>query len=79
MGFEELLAELENIVYSGTRINIKYFIDELMDEATQKDIYEHFRKSQVDDVDAAVLAFDGDFTHEELGLMRIQFISDVAN
>ncbi len=79
MSFDELLNELENIVYTGTKINIKYFIDELMDEATQKDIYEHFRKSQVDDVDAAVMAFDGDFTHEELGLMRIQFISDVAN
>ena len=50
-----------------------------MDENIQADIYEHFRKSQIDDVDAAVKAFDGDFTHEELGLMRIQFISDVAN
>lgn len=79
MGFDELLAELENIVYSGTKINIKYFIDELMDEQTQNEIYNHFRKSQVDDVDAAVREFNGDFTHEELGLMRIQFISDVAN
>ena len=79
MSFDELLNELENIVYSGTKINIKYFIDELMDENIQADIYEHFRKSQIDDVDAAVKAFDGDFTHEELGLMRIQFISDVAN
>jgi ATP-dependent DNA helicase RecQ len=79
MGFDELLAELENIVYSGTKINIKYFIDELMDEATQKEIYDHFRKSQVDDIDEVVAAFDGEFTHEELGLMRVQFISDVAN
>lgn len=79
MGFDELLAELENIVYSGTKINIKYFIDELMDEGTQADIYEHFRNSQVDDIDAVVKAFKGEFTHEELGLMRIQFISDVAN
>lgn len=79
MSFDELLNELENIVYSGTKINIKYFIDELMDENIQADIYEHFRKSQIDDVDAAVKAFGGDFTHEELGLMRIQFISDVAN
>lgn len=79
MSFDELLNELENIVYSGTKINIKYFIDELMDENIQADIYEHFRKSQIDDIDAAVKAFDGDFTHEELGLMRIQFISDVAN
>lgn len=79
MGFDELLSELENIVYSGTKINIKYFIDELMDEATQKEIYDHFRKSQVDDVDEVVAAFDGEFTHEELGLMRVQFISDVAN
>ncbi|NUM32021.1 MAG: DNA helicase RecQ [Bacteroidetes bacterium] len=79
MSFDELLAELENIVYSGTKINIKYFIDQLMDETTQKDIYDHFRSSQVDDIDAVVNAFNGEFTHEELGLMRIQFISDVAN
>jgi len=79
MSFDELLTELENIVYSGTKINIKYFIDELMDEATQREIYDHFRKSQIDDVDEVVVAFDGEFTHEELGLMRIQFISDVAN
>ncbi len=79
MSFNELLNELENIVYTGTKINIKYFIDELMDEATQAEVYDHFRKSQKDDIDAAVKAFDGDFTHEELGLMRIQFISDVAN
>jgi hypothetical protein len=50
-----------------------------MDEATQREIYDHFRKSQIDDVDEVVKAFDGEFTHEELGLMRIQFISDVAN
>ncbi|MCC6721609.1 MAG: DNA helicase RecQ [Bacteroidia bacterium] len=79
ISFDELLDELENIVYSGTKINIKYFIDQLIDEATQSEIYEHFRSSQVDDIDAAVKAFDGEFTHEELGLLRIQFISDVAN
>ncbi|MCB9251444.1 MAG: DNA helicase RecQ [Flavobacteriales bacterium] len=77
--FDELLVELENIVYSGTKINFKYFIDELMDEQTQEDVYNHFRNTQNDDIDAAVKEFNGDFSHEELGLMRIQFISDVAN
>jgi len=79
MEFDELLDELEAIVYSGTKINVDYFIDEVMDEDSVDDIFDYFRKSETDSVDLAVRNLDGDFSEEEIRLVRIKFISELAN
>jgi len=70
---------LEAIVYSGTKINVDYFIDEVMDEDSVDDIFDYFRKSETDSVDLAVRNLDGDFSEEEIRLVRIKFISELAN
>jgi ATP-dependent DNA helicase RecQ len=75
----ELLDELDAIVSSGTKINIQYFIDEEIDEDSQADIMEYFMQSESDDIREAEKYFDGDFEEEPLRLMRIKFMSEVAN
>lgn len=77
--FDELLDEIEAIVYSGTKINIDYFLDEVMDEDRINDIYEYFRESETDDLDAAIEELGNDYSEEEIRLVRIKFISDNAN
>ena len=77
--FDELLDEMDAIVYSGTRLNIDYFIEEILDEDSVDDIFEYFRSAETDDIEAAVREFDGDFTEEEIRLVRIKFISEMAN
>lgn len=76
---QELLDEIENIVYSGTKLDFSYYIDELIDEDVKEEIFEYFRGTEDNDLDAAVNEFEGDFTHDEMQLFRIQFISEVAN
>ena len=77
--FEDLLNEIEAIVYSGTRLNIDYFLEEVMDEDHVDEIYEYFRESETDDLDTAIDEFDGDFTEDEIRLVRIKFLSEMGN
>ena len=77
--FPELIEEMQRIVYSGTKININYCIDDLLDEDQQEEIMDYFMDSENDQIQAAMDEFDGDYDDEELRLMRIKFISEVAN
>ncbi len=79
MDFDEFLAELETIVYSGTKININYYINDVLDKDMQDEIFDYFRHSESDSIDKAFKYFDGEYTEEELRLMRIKFINDLAN
>lgn len=79
LDMDGLLKEMEQIVYSGTKLNIKYWIDEILDEDQQKEIHDYFMESESDKIDLALKEFDGDYDTEELRLMRIKFISEVAN
>jgi ATP-dependent DNA helicase RecQ len=76
---EELIDEMESIVYSGTKLNINYCINEMMDEDNQEDIFDYFMEAETDKIEDALEEFDGDYDIEELRLMRIRFISEVAN
>lgn len=75
----QLLDEIEMIAYSGTKLDFSYFIDEIIDEDVKEEIFDYFRGTEDTDLDAAVNEFEGDFTHNEMQLFRIQFISEVAN
>ena len=77
--FEELLDEVEAIVYSGTKLNIDYFLDEIMDEDHMLDIYDYFKESTTDDVEVALEELGNDFNEDEIRLVRIKFISEMAN
>ena len=76
---DDLLKEMEQIVNSGTKLNIKYWIDEMLDEDQQEEIHDYFMDSESDNIEKALKEFDGDYDIEELRLMRIKFISEVAN
>jgi ATP-dependent DNA helicase RecQ len=75
----EFIKEMESIVYSGTKLNISYSLDELLDEDQQEEIHEYFLESDTDDIEEALKEFDGEYDEEELRLYRIKFISEVAN
>lgn len=77
--FSELLDEIEAIVYSGTKINIDYFLEDVMDEDRIEDIYDYFKESETDDLDTAMDNLDEDYTEDEIRLVRIKFISEMAN
>ncbi len=77
--FSELLDEIEAIVYSGTKLNIDYFLDEVMDEDHMLDIYDYFKESTTDRIDDAMDELGSDYTEEEIRLVRIKFISEMAN
>ena len=77
--FPELLDEIEAIVYSGTRINIDYFVNDVMDEDHVEDIYDYFKDSETDDLEDAIEELGGDYTEEEIRLVRIKFLSEMAN
>jgi ATP-dependent DNA helicase RecQ len=77
--FDELLDEIEAIVYSGTKLNIDYFLNEIMDEDHMLDIYDYFKESTTDKIDDALEELGSDFTEEEIRLVRIKFISEMAN
>ena len=79
LDFGELLDEVEAIVYSGTRLNIDYFLEEIMDEDHMLDIYEYFKESTTDKIDDAMDELGDDYTEEEIRLVRIKFISEMAN
>ena len=75
----QLIKEMEVIVYSGTKVNINYAIEVLVDEEQQEEIHEYFMEAETDKIQEALDEFDGDYDEEELRLMRIKFISEVAN
>ena len=77
--FSELLDEIDAIVYSGTKLNIDYFLNDVMDEDHLEDIYEYFRESETDSLDVAMEELGSDYTEEEIRLVRIKFISEMAN
>ncbi|MBI9042196.1 ATP-dependent DNA helicase RecQ [Lutibacter sp.] len=79
LAFNELIEEMQRIVYSGTKLNIDYCIDELLDEDQQEEIFDYFMESESDRIQDALDEFDGDYDEDELRLMRIKFISKVAN
>lgn len=79
MDLSRLLDELESIVYAGTKIDITYHLDEILDEDMQEEIYDYFRNSETDRLDEAYKALDGEYTEEEIRLVRIRFLSELAN
>ncbi len=74
-----LIKEIESIVFSGTKLNIDYYLEDILDEDQQEEIHDYFMEAENDDIEAALEEFDGDYDDEELRLMRIKFISEVAN
>ena len=79
MNMEDFIRELEAIVFSGTKLNINYWIDEIFDEDQQEEIHDYFMESVSDDIEAAIEEFDGEYDDQELRLYRLKFISEVAN
>lgn len=79
LDFELLISEVEAIVYSGTRININYFIEEVIDEDRIEDIYEYFKESTTDDINEALSELGSDYSEDEVRLIRIKFLSELAN
>jgi ATP-dependent DNA helicase RecQ len=75
----ELIKELETIVFSGTKLNISYMIDEIFDEDQQEELYDYFIDSESDDINLAIDEFDGDYDELDLKLYRIKFINEVSN
>jgi ATP-dependent DNA helicase RecQ len=76
---EEFVTELENVVYSGTRINIDYYINDVLDEDHIEEIFDYFREAESDSIDAALEEFDEDYSEEELRLVRLKFMSELGN
>ena len=79
MSMDALLKEAETIVYSGTKLNINYWLDEVFDEDQQKELNDYFLDSETDDVNAAINEFDGEYEEDEIRLYRLKFLSEVAN
>ncbi len=79
MNMDTLIKEMEQIVYSGTKLNIKYWIDEMLDDDQQEEIHDYFMESETDKIEEALKEFDREYDIDELRLMRIKFISEVAN
>ena len=77
--FEELLEEVESIVYSGTKLNIDYFLEEIMDEENVQEIYDYFKSSDTDSINAALDVLGADYSEEEIRLVRVKFISEMGN
>jgi len=76
---DEFIKEMEAIVFSGTKLNINYWLDEILDEEQQEEIHDYFIEAETDKIEEAMTEFDGDYEEEELRLYRIKFISEVAN
>ena len=76
---DEVIEEIEAIVSSGTRVNINYYIEDILDSDNQDEIYEYFSEAESDDLTTAYHELDGDYSEEEIRLMRIKFMSEMAN
>lgn len=79
LDFDTLLDEIDAIVYSGTKLNIDYFIEEVIDDEHVDDIYDYFMESETDDLNAALDEFGADYSEDEIRLVRIKFLSEQAN
>ena len=79
LSIDEFLKEMEQIVYSGTKININYWIDEILDEEQQEELHDYFLNADTDKISVASKEFGGDYEDDELRLYRIKFISEVGN
>ena len=77
--FNVLLLELESIVFSGTKLDIDYYVDEILDEDQQEELHEYFLESESEDISIALQELDGDYDEEELRIYRIKFLNDVSN
>lgn len=78
--FEELLTEIENICFSGTKLNLNYYIDQVLDPQKQEELHDYFMEAETDSLEAALKSDDiADFSEEEIRLMRIKFLSEYAN
>ncbi len=80
ISYEDILREVESIVNSGTKLNLNYYIDEVIDEDKQEEVYDYFRTAEVDSIDHALQDLGAaDYTREEVQLMRIKFMSELGN
>ena len=79
MEVDDLISEMETIVYSGTKLDLSYCIDDYIDEDQQEELYDYFIESDSDDIELALKEFDGEYDEFELKLFRIKFLSDLAN
>lgn len=77
--FNILLSELESIVFSGTKLDIDYYVDDILDEDQQEELHEYFLDSESEDISIALDEFDGEYDEEELRIYRIKFLNDVSN
>ena len=77
--FDILLSELESIVFSGTKLDIDYYVDDILDDEQQEELNEYFLESESEDIKFALEEFDGQYDEDELRIYRIKFISDVSN
>lgn len=77
--FNVLLLELESIVFSGTKLDIDYYVDEILDEDQQEELHEYFLESESEDISIALQELDGEYDEEELRIYRIKFLNDVSN
>ena len=77
--FNVLLLELESIVFSGTKLNIDYYVDDILDEDQQEELHEYFLESESEDISIALQELDGEYDEEELRIYRIKFLNDVSN
>ena len=79
MDLSELILEMETIVFSGTKLDISYCIDDYLDEDQQDELYDYFIESESDNIEIALEEFNGKYEEFELKLFRIKFLSDLAN
>ena len=80
LDMQNLITEMENIVYSGTKVDINYYLDDILDDDQQEEIFDYFKEdAETDSIDEAMSEFDGDYEEDDLRLMRIKFLSDFAN
>ena len=77
--FNVLLLELESIVFSGTKLDIDYYVDDILDEDQQEELHEYFLESESEDISIALQELDGEYDEEELRIYRIKFLNDVSN
>ena len=79
MDMEKLISEIETIVFSGTKLNIDYYLEDVFDDDQLEELYDYYIESKSDSIDSAMKEFDGDYEEEELRLYRIKFLSEIAN
>ncbi|MGB2086658.1 MAG: RecQ family ATP-dependent DNA helicase [Flavobacteriaceae bacterium] len=79
MSMNDFINEMETIMFAGTKLDISYWIDELLDEDQQEELYAYFMEAESDDISQAIEEFDGDYDEEEIRLYRIKFMNEVAN